>query len=61
MDVLILLIFIGLVLVFGAVAFFAKTLKDGSFEHADRLALLPLRDDDPRPREESSQGLPQEQ
>ncbi|MFO0692131.1 MAG: cbb3-type cytochrome oxidase assembly protein CcoS [Polyangiales bacterium] len=61
MDVLILLIFISLVLVVGAVASFAKTLKDGSFEHADRLSLLPLRDDDPRPREESSQGLQQEQ
>ena len=42
MEVLILLIFVCVVLVGGAVAFFAWTVRQGTFDHADRLALLPL-------------------
>jgi len=53
-EVVILLIFVSLVLVACAVAFFAWNVSTGSHDHAERLALLPLRDeriggDDPRP------------
>ena len=46
MDVVVVLVFISLVLVFGALVFFASRLKDGDFDHGDRLALLPLQDDE---------------
>jgi hypothetical protein len=42
MDVLILLLFVSLVLVLGALLLFAKAITGGDFEHGDRLALLPL-------------------
>ena len=45
MEILILLIFVCVVLVGGAVAFFAWTVRQGTFDQADRLALLPLDDD----------------
>ena len=45
MEVVILLIFVSLVLVACAVAFFAWNVSTGSHDHAERLALLPLRDD----------------
>jgi cbb3-type cytochrome oxidase maturation protein len=47
MEILILLIFICVVLVSVAVAFFAWTVRQGTFDHADRLALLPLDDEKP--------------
>ena len=45
MDVIILLVFISIVLVGGALAFFVWTVRIGTFEHSDRLALLPLFDE----------------
>lgn len=51
MDVLILLIFVGIVLVSLSLMFFVWTVRKGSLQHADRLALLPLTDDAP-PRTE---------
>lgn len=48
MEVLILLVFVSLVLVVGAVAFFAWNIAEGTHQHADRLALLPLDDEDDR-------------
>jgi cbb3-type cytochrome oxidase maturation protein len=42
MEILILLIFVCVVLVGAAVAFFAWTVRQGTFDHVDRLALLPL-------------------
>ena len=45
MEILILLIFVCLALVGAAVGFFAWTVRQGTFDHADRLALLPLDDD----------------
>jgi cbb3-type cytochrome oxidase maturation protein len=45
MEILILLIFVCVVLVGVAVAFFAWTVGQGTFDHADRLALLPLDDE----------------
>jgi len=47
MEILILLIFVCVVLVGAAVAFFAWTVRQGTFDHADRLALLPLDDEKP--------------
>jgi len=47
MEVLILLIFVCVLLVGGAVAFFVWTVRQGTFDHADRLALLPLDDEKP--------------
>jgi nitrogen fixation-related uncharacterized protein len=46
MDVVIALVFFSLMLVAGALAFFVSRLKEGDFEHGDRLSLLPLADDD---------------
>ncbi len=50
MDVLIVLVFVSLVFVAGAILLFLKSLHQRDFEHADRLALLPLLDGDPAPR-----------
>ena len=45
MEVLILLIFLGICFVGLALYFFVWTVRAGSLQHADRLALLPLRED----------------
>lgn len=45
MEILILLIFVCVVLVGIAVGFFAWTVRQGTFDHVDRLALLPLDDE----------------
>jgi cbb3-type cytochrome oxidase maturation protein len=47
MEILILLIFVCVLLVGSAVAFFAWTVRQGTFDQADRLALLPLDDEKP--------------
>lgn len=47
MEILILLIFVCVVLVGVAVAAFVWTVRQGTFDQADRLALLPLDDDEP--------------
>ncbi len=47
MEILILLIFVSVLLVVAAVGFFAWTVRQGTFDHADRLALLPLDDENP--------------
>jgi cbb3-type cytochrome oxidase maturation protein len=44
-EVLILLIFLGICVVAVALYFFVWTVRAGSLQHADRLALLPLRED----------------
>jgi len=46
MDVLIVLVFVSLVLVAGAVLLFVVSLRQRDFEHSERLSLLPLRDAD---------------
>ncbi len=43
MNVMVLLLFIGVVFVTFAVGFFVWSVRTGSFQHTDRLALLPLR------------------
>ncbi|MFW2388430.1 MAG: cbb3-type cytochrome oxidase assembly protein CcoS [Polyangiales bacterium] len=47
MEILILLIFISVLLVGVAVAFFAWTVRQGTFDQVDRLALLPLDEEKP--------------
>lgn len=47
MDVLIILLFISLVFVTGAVLLFLRGVASGDFEHGDRVSLLPLEPDVP--------------
>lgn len=47
MDVLIILLFISLVFVTGAVLLFLRGVMSGDFEHGDRVSLLPLEPDPP--------------
>ena len=42
MEVLVLQVFVSLMLVAGSVILFAVTCRQRDFDHADRLALLPL-------------------
>ena len=54
MDILILQVFVSLLLVLGSVLLFAFTCRQRSLDHADRLALLPLDEEDsPKDIEES--------
>ena len=46
MDVVILLVFISLTLVAAGLIFFFHRLRQGDFEHGDRLALTPLAEDE---------------
>ena len=45
MDILILQVFVSLLLVIGSVILFAFTCRNRSFDHSDRLALLPIDDE----------------
>lgn len=44
MDILILQVFVSLLLVVSSILLFAFTCRQRSFEHSDRLALLPVED-----------------
>jgi hypothetical protein len=44
-EVVILQVFVSLLLVVGSVVLFAFTCRQRDFDHADRLALLPLEKD----------------
>lgn len=46
MEVLILQIFVSLMLVGGSLLLFGFTCRQKDFDHADRLALLPLEEDE---------------
>jgi hypothetical protein len=46
MDVLFLLLFIGVVLVTGAILLFAISVRNGDYNHAEEISLLPLKEDD---------------
>ena len=46
MAIVIALVFISLMLVLGALVFFLSRLRAGDFEHGERLALLPLAEDE---------------
>lgn len=45
MDVLIVLVFVSLVLVTGALLFLLVRIRGGDFDHLDRLPFLPLEPD----------------
>jgi hypothetical protein len=45
-EILILQVFVSLMLVVGSVLLFAFTCSQRDFDHADRLALLPLQKDE---------------
>ena len=45
MDVLIVLVFVSLVLVVGALLFLLVRIRGGDFDHLDRLPFLPLEAD----------------
>ena len=45
MEVLILTVFVSLVLVAGAILFFAWNVRERAHEHIDQLSLLPLQED----------------
>ena len=47
MDVVILLVFISLGLVAASLLFFVHRLREGDFDHGERLALAPLEEDPP--------------
>ena len=51
MDILIVQVFVSLLLVVGGVLALAYSIKSGDPEHADRLSILPLADDDNDKRE----------
>lgn len=53
MDVLILQVFVSLLLVVGSVILFLVTCRAKSFDHADRLALLPVEKDEGTDHEHS--------
>ncbi len=46
MEIVILQVFVSLMLVVGSVLLFAFTCRQRDFDHADRLALLPLQKDE---------------
>ncbi|MEM7136767.1 MAG: cbb3-type cytochrome oxidase assembly protein CcoS [Myxococcota bacterium] len=56
MEILTLLIIVCVALIIGAVAFFAWTVRQGTFDHADRLALLPLDDEGAPPEHATKEG-----
>jgi hypothetical protein len=49
-EVLILQVFVSLVLVTGSLLLFCQSVRRRDYEHADRLALFPVADDDARPK-----------
>ena len=49
MEILNMQVFVSLLLVVGSVLLLAYSVKHADYEHADRLTLLPLEDDDARP------------
>lgn len=57
MEVLILQVFVSLMLVLGSVILFVFSTRQRAFDHADRLALLPVDDDGtPLENEGSNEG-----
>ncbi len=46
MEVLILQVFVSLVLVVGSLILFINSIRERSYEHSDRLALLAIEPDD---------------
>lgn len=51
MNVVVLQVFVSLMLVVGSLLLLAYSVKHADHEHADRLSLLPIEDDEARPLE----------
>lgn len=49
MEVLVLQVFVSLLLVFGSILLWAFTCRQRDLEHADRLALLPIEEEEKTP------------
>ena len=47
MTIVIMLVFVSLVLATSAVALFVRSVRERTYEHSDRLALLPMEEDAP--------------
>ena len=58
MNVLVLQVFVSLCLVAAAILLFLYSIKQADHEHADRLSLAPLDDDDPPSSTDGSQVTP---
>jgi hypothetical protein len=58
MEVLILQVFVSLLLVVSSVVLWAFTHRQRDLEHADRLALLPVEQDTPAPKNEPKESHP---
>ena len=58
MEVVTLQVFVSLMLVVGSVLLFAFTCRQRDFDHADRLALLPLEESSPAGPTQRRSGLP---
>ncbi len=56
MEVLILQVFVSLGLVVGSILLFGISMRHRDHEHADRLSLLPMADDDPAPTAKETHG-----
>ncbi len=52
MEVLIFLLFVGLLLAAAGVAFFVWNVRERNHEHGDRLSLLPLETDMTKPHDQ---------
>jgi hypothetical protein len=57
-EVIVILVFIGVCLVAAALIFFASRIRQGDFEHGDRLSLLPLESDDATPHSPQPSTVP---
>jgi nitrogen fixation-related uncharacterized protein len=53
-SILVMQVFVSLMLVAAAIAFFVWVVRGRTLEHSDRLALAPLEDDAPPPSPSSS-------
>lgn len=56
MEVLILQVFVSLMLVASSVLLFVKSVRGRDYEHADRLALFPIADDDAKPSDSKNRS-----
>jgi len=56
MEVLVIQVFVSLLLVVGGVVLLAYSIKQSDHEHADRLSILPLQDDDDNEPKRENRG-----
>ncbi len=59
MSIILLQVFVSLMLVAGSLVLFIWTVRSRTFDHADRLSLAPLEDDEPRQHKQDRTEIPQ--